>query len=405
MFSILKIQGFYFLTNIIVSFMLVWTLPIESYAIYFFCTSCSAVTAVLCDLGLSQSLVNRSASMSENKQNVVLSYQCASRVSAIYLIFPILGFVILYNVPGVSFPYIRDNLNLVFLSILIGAAQSQLQMIRSIFVGLSDNKMQAIGYLSEAGLRVILITLILFSPRASVALIINFIAIITTIIAVLKISGLNENKSSDLFVESVRLIKESVPLAPMQAYYIVQNQIPPFLIAYFGITTGLASYGALGRILIGFSFVSIVLTTYLQPIFAKQKLLMTSIKRLWQVLLSWTLISVMLISIAAYFPHVVLFVLGKQYGGLNVEVFLTILVGCVTVYGVIFYCAALSFANRNMQYLAIFPCIFLQLLAIACVDEISVTNAILISLAPYTGYMIFQFAIGVRALIFLKKDC
>ncbi|WP_340299917.1 oligosaccharide flippase family protein [Roseobacter sp. HKCC-CH-9351] len=398
-----KIQGIYFLANIIVSFIFLWGLPVGSYAIYFFCTSFTAITAVLCDLGLSQSLVNRSASMSNNRYGVISSYKSASLISGFYVFLPILGFIILYGVFGNSFSYIRENFYLVLLSIFIGAAQSQLQMLRSIFIGLRDNKMQAISYLSEAGVRMILSPLILYFSNASIALLINLLAIILTALTVLKISRFPKIENTPLIIESWALIKESFPLAPMQAYYIIQNQIPPFLIAYFGITTDLASYGALGRILIGFSFVSVVLATYLQPIFAKQDMLAVSIKRLWQISLSWTLISCTLILIGAYLPQMPLFVLGAQYSGLVDEVFFTILVGCVTVFGVIFYCMALSVANRNAQYLAIFPCMFLQLVTILSVDEFSVVNATLISLAPSIGYMVFQIAIGMHALFFLKK--
>ncbi len=341
--------------------------------------------------------------MSNNRYGVISSYKSASLISGFYVFLPILGFIILYGVFGNSFSYIRENFYLVLLSIFIGAAQSQLQMLRSIFIGLRDNKMQAISYLSEAGVRMILSPLILYFSNASIALLINLLAIILTALTVLKISRFPKIENTPLIIESWALIKESFPLAPMQAYYIIQNQIPPFLIAYFGITTDLASYGALGRILIGFSFVSVVLATYLQPIFAKQDMLAVSIKRLWQISLSWTLISCTLILIGAYLPQMPLFVLGAQYSGLVDEVFFTILVGCVTVFGVIFYCMALSVANRNAQYLAIFPCMFLQLVTILSVDEFSVVNATLISLAPSIGYMVFQIAIGMHALFFLKK--
>ena len=40
---IFTIQGFYFLANFIVSLALLWALPVEAYAIYFFCTGCTAI--------------------------------------------------------------------------------------------------------------------------------------------------------------------------------------------------------------------------------------------------------------------------------------------------------------------------------------------------------------------------
>ncbi|MBF9040355.1 hypothetical protein LSUCC0387_05545 [Rhodobacterales bacterium LSUCC0387] len=400
---IVTIQGFYFLANVIVSFVLLWALPIDAYAIYFFCTGCTAITAVMCDLGLSQSLVNHSSAFSQNKSKVIQLYNSACRVSVVYSIIPAVIFLILYVTIGSSFSYLVNNASLIFLSVFVGVMQSQLQIIRSVFIGLRDERMQAIVYLIEAGTRLMLCPIIFYLSTPSAALLINLIAIMVALSVILKITKILEIIDFNFVNTGRATIKESIPLAPMQAYYIIQNQIPPFLIAYYGVSSDLASYGALGRILIGFSFVSIVLATYLQPIFAKKDMVQKSINLFWRTLLYWTLLSSIFLSVAHYFPEILLAILGEDYDSLTEEVFFTILIGCVTVYGVIFYCMALSFADRNSQYLAIFPCMFLQIATILSVDEFSVLNATIISLAPSLAYMVFQLIIGIRALIVPKN--
>jgi O-antigen/teichoic acid export membrane protein len=400
---IATIQGFYFLANVIVSFVLLWALPIDAYAIYFFCTGCTAITAVMCDLGLSQCLVNHSSAFSQNKSKVIQLYNSAVRVSAVYSIISAALFLILFFAIGSSFSYLENNTSLIALSIFIGAMQSQLQIIRSVFIGLRDERMQAIVYLLEAGARLMLCPIIFYFSIPSVALLINLIAIIFALLAIFKIHKKLEIINLNFMSAFRAILKESIPLAPMQAYYIIQNQIPPFLIAYYGVSSDLASYGALGRILIGFSFVSIVLATYLQPIFAKKDMVQKSINLFWKTLLYWTLLSSIFLSVAHYFPEILLAILGEDYDSLTEEVFFTILVGCVTVYGVIFYCMALSFADRNSQYIAIFPCMFLQITTILSVDEFSVLNATIISLAPSLAYTVFQLIIGIRALTVPKN--
>lgn len=395
---IFAIQGFYFLANVIVSFVLLWALPVDAYALYFFCTGCTAITAVICDLGLSQSLVNYSSTFSQNKSKIIQLYNSAVRVSVVYSIVSAAVFLLLLFAIGSSFPYLANNKSLISLSVFIGAIQSQLQIVRSVFIGLRDERMQAIVYMIEAGTRLMLCPIIFYVSTPILALFINLIAIILALSVILKMSKFFEIINFNFASAWKATIKESIPLAPMQAYYIIQNQIPPFLIAYYGISSDLASYGALGRILIGFSFISIVLATYLQPIFAKQDMVQKSINLFRRALVYWTLLSSIFLLVAYYFPGILLAILGEGYDSLTSEVFFTILVGCVTVYGVIFYCLALSFADRKVQYVAIFPCMSLQIATILSVDEFSVLNATIISLVPSVAYMVFQLIIGMRAL-------
>lgn len=117
---------------------------------------------------------------------------------------------------------------------------------------------------------------------------------------------------------------------PGAIYYSASGQITVWLVSLFGTTAAIAQIGALGRISVVLNLFSVLLTTLVVPRFAR--LIATKnvlLRRFFQIQLGLVLLSVGLVGMVWLFPTQVLWILGKNYSGLNTELVLSIAGSCL----------------------------------------------------------------------------
>ncbi len=131
--------------------------------------------------------------------------------------------------------------------------------------------------------------------------------------------------------EILKMVKRILPGA---IYFCLSGQITIWLISIFGNTTSVAQLGALGRLGMLLSLFSVLTSTLIIPRFArlpeKRIILLKYFVRIMLMLIFFLLL---VIVVVYAFPNQILWILGKGYAGLEMELLLSIIGSCLSVLG------------------------------------------------------------------------
>ena len=149
----------------------------------------------------------------------------------------------------------------------------------------------------------------------------------------LSIRDANKDGVPDPLVRKA-IIKVVSRTLPIVIYHCISGQISIWLISFFGTTNSISQIGALGRMAVGFTVFSSLFSTLVVPRFArldsnKQQLL----KRFLLIQVLTFLISLILLFSIWLFSDQILWVLGKNYYGLNYELMLVGAINCIGLIG------------------------------------------------------------------------
>jgi len=123
----------------------------------------------------------------------------------------------------------------------------------------------------------------------------------------------------------VSMLKVVANQAPNGIYYCFQGQISIWLIGTFGQASGVAEIGALGRLAVIFSIAGGVLNNLVLPNFSKCQEHRPLLRNYFQIVGVYTAFCIATVLTALVFSSELLWILGKQYAGLKVELFWMVL--------------------------------------------------------------------------------
>lgn len=320
--SHIAIQVFGFLCGLII----VRSLSTEEYAYYVLANTMLGTMIMLADSGISNGVMAEGGKVWKDKQKlgIVIATGLSLRrrfgIYSLSITIPILAYLLLDHGASILF------------TILI-----ILTIIPAFFAALTDSffelppilhqeiKELQINQLQVSFGRLFLTSAFLFLfPYTFVALIANGIPRIFGNMKLRKISNrfASANEKPDL------QIKKKVNIAiirtlPIVIYHCLSGQISIWLISFFGSTTGISQLGALARISMLFGLFSTLFSTLIIPRFSRLKPNRNVL--LWPFLYLQAItfsISVLLIFFLWIFSDALLWVLGPNYHGLNVELVL-----------------------------------------------------------------------------------
>jgi O-antigen/teichoic acid export membrane protein len=128
-------------------------------------------------------------------------------------------------------------------------------------------------------------------------------------------------------IEIIAVVKK---IMPTSVYFAISSQLTIFLISIFGDTTSLAQIGALGRFVAVLAIVTVMVNTVIVPRFARIKKgdpsVVTNFMKSQLFLLG---LSSLVIGGTYLFSDLILLLLGAKYQGLNNELVLVIISGCL----------------------------------------------------------------------------
>jgi O-antigen/teichoic acid export membrane protein len=269
-----------------------------------------------------------------------------------------------------------------------------LSLIPAFYASLSDTLLQIVPKLHQnisalqrnqlevsIGRLVLLFASMFVFPFAFVAIIANGVPRIYGNLKLYQIAAAhcNPKAKADREVRS-RILKIVLRMLPGSIYYAISGQIVIWLASIFGNTTTLAQLGALGRISIIFLLLTTLVNTLLVPNFSKAKVNKIGLITLFSKNLILLILScIAIILLVLLFDNYFLWLLGKNYYGLNMELFL------ITISYALGYLSTVS--NYYLSSRGIIPSPFL-LVAVSIIAQI--VSILIFNLDSLVGIVYFS---------------
>jgi O-antigen/teichoic acid export membrane protein len=184
-------------------------------------------------------------------------------------------------------------------------------------------------------------------------------------------------------------------MMPENIYYCLSGQLTIWLISIFGSTTELASLGAVSRLALLINPFTVIFGILVVPRFVKlanEKWILC--KTALTILTVSVLLSGIIMFMIYLFSDEVLQILGPEYGGLNSELFLSMLGGCLSLIHGFFFA---MMVNKGW---VINPIIYISINVIATIICVSVVN-----LNTVNGVLIFNCIIAAIQALTLISYC
>ncbi len=135
-----------------------------------------------------------------------------------------------------------------------------------------------------------------------------------------KFLDINEEPDKQVRKEIIVSVRRTMPIV---IYYVISGQLAIWLISFFGTTTSISKLGAMGRLAMVFTIVISLFSTLVVPRFSRMKESRGKLRAIFLTVQGLTLaISIVMILGVFLFSNQILWVLGKDYYGLNYELLL-----------------------------------------------------------------------------------
>lgn len=349
------VQAFGILCGILVIRML----SIEEYALYTLANTMLGVMSVLSDGGVSSGVMAQGGKFWKDKEKLgsvlktglILKKQFA--IFSLLSITPLLIYLLRHN--GANWKNILLIVLAVFLIFYLSLSDNLLEIIPKLhqsIVPLQKNQV----FVAACRLALSGVALVIF-PCAFIAILASGIPRFYGNIKLRNISknfiSENTNPSAEIRSNILTMVRRTFPGA---IYFSVSGPISIWLISYYGDIQALAQFGALGRVSIIMSSISILISTIVVPRFARisesRVLLM---KHFLQIMLSLIFISFVICYLVYSFSNQLLNILGRDYENLNKELLLSIAVSCVGML------TGVAYSLHTARGWSVKPIIFLSL--------------------------------------------
>ncbi|MBC7405382.1 MAG: polysaccharide biosynthesis protein [Cytophaga sp.] len=394
------VQIFAFLCGIVV----IRLLPIQEYALYTLANTMLGMMTLLADGGIATGVMFQGGKVWQDKVKlgkVIATGMFLRREFSLFSLvisIPIL-LCLLYrhNADWLMSGLIVTSLVITF---LVTLSSSLLEIAPKINQDIAP--LQKIQIITTAGRLILLVPTLFIYPLAAVAIICAGCTQFWSNLRMRKISDRYADRSQqpvpEIRNEIITTVKRVMPGA---LYYSISGQLTVWLISIFGTTEGVAQIGALSRLAVLLTILSVLIGSLIIPRYARlpinNKLLVRRFIQIQVILLVFT---ILITSLIWLFPHQILWILGKDYKDLSLELTVIAAGSCMgllagTAYGLN------SVRNLFVPPLVIWPfLIFAQILFLICfrVDTILMAGiyALVMQLLAYLLHLSFGIFIMVK---------
>lgn len=377
-------QVFLQMISFICGILVIRLLPTHEYALYTLANAMLATMILLADSGISTGVMALAAKVWDDNDKLgtvlVTGLELRKKFAVVSLLiaFPSLLYLLLRH--GFSWgmsALIFISLVPAFLTGLSGTLLEIVFKLRQHIVPLQ--KVQVMNNLGRLGL---IAGLLVIFPWAFIAILAAGIPQIWAIRRLRdnSIAHVNWQQKPDPAIrkEIMSIVKRALPGA---VYYCLSGQITIWLISVFGNYTSIAQMGALGRLAMALSLFSVLFSTLVSPRFARlpsnREILL---KRFLNIMWGLLLLTFLITCFTWLFPSEMLWVLGKNYSGLNIELLLYVADSCL---GLIWGSAYILGATRGWNIhpgFSITVSISSIVVGIILIDVSTVRGALLLNL-------------------------
>lgn len=356
-------------------------LDVEQYAIYTIANSLLGALVVLGDSGISSGVMSQGGSVWRDRSKLGAVVNTAMQICRWFAVA-----AAVVAIPAAVFLLGRHGSSLV-LSLAVSAVLIPcfVLSIRNSVLQIPIKLHQDVRPLQSIQLGSNIVRLLLLGavlPFAPYALIALGAAAVSTAYANVQISRrghlyMHEKSQRDPVVrkEIMRIVWR---MLPGSTYYAMLGQVTIWLLSVFGNTDSIAQLGALGRLAMITSVASAVTATLLVPRFARlpdERTLL--LRRFLFMVLGMSCACLIGVGISALFPTQILWVLGNNYGNLQMELVLVALTAAMTLLGGL--CVSLSFSKGIVPNpLALIPYSVATYALFIAINDVSTLRGVLL---------------------------
>lgn len=391
------VQGLGLLSGIII----IRLIPTQEYALYTLAYTMLGTITALADGGITNGVLANGAKVWKDKE--ALGRVVATGI-ALRQKFAIVSLSI--SLPILFYLLVKHNASWLAALLIV------LALIPAFFAALTDNLLEVPVKLNQDIVPLqknqilancirffMIIGGLFFLPFTAIAILANGIPRIWANIKLRKITAKFANLSAGTDVQVRKDILTMVKRTlPGTIYYCVSGQISIWLISIYGNTAAIAQIGALGRLSAVLTVLTTVFSTVIIPRFARLTESPSILLRgFLQILAVLFLISIAISGIVYLFPTQVLFILGKNYANLSIEVVLSTLSGCISMIVGIVYSLSVSRGWILSPVISISLSIIMQVVLISLFDLSSTRNVLIYAIlnavwgiTMYSSYFIYR---------------
>mgnify|MGYP003537620140 FL=1 len=310
-------------------------LTVQEYAFYTLANTMLGAMSLLSDGGISTGVLAQGGKVWKDKKKLgkvlVTGLNMRKKFGVISLVvsLPILFYLLIHNGASwlTSFLIIISVIPAFFATLSDALLEIPLKLNQSI-LPLQKNQI----LVSFGRLLLLCITIFIF-PFAYLSILSGGIARIYGNIKLKKITNhfadSSESENPVVKKEISKIVKRSLPGL---IYFCFSGQISTWIISFFGNAASIAQIGALGRISSVLGVILLIFSTLIVPRFARiqnqpNKLLQLYIK----IVIAFVIFSLFIIGFSYLFSNQILWVLGKNYQGLNNELILLLIATTITM--------------------------------------------------------------------------
>jgi hypothetical protein len=318
------IQG----VGLIAGILTVRLLSIKEYAFFTLANTMLGALAVISDGGISSGVMSEAGKKWTDKVHVGLvlytGMQLRKKFALIALVFtlPFLTYLLLDNgaKPWQVFLVLLAMIPSFFATISDSLLEIPLKINQDILPLQKNQLFASIGRL------LLSITSLFFLPFSFIALLSNCIPRLWANIKLRKIilpyAETRNIEDQQIKATIMSVVKRSMPGS---IYFVFSGQINIWILSLIGNTNGLAQIGAIGRISVLFSTLSLIGSTLITPRFSRLPMDTNILKKRFFEIQAIALISCMvLLALVSLMPSELLYILGNQYNGLEQELIINI---------------------------------------------------------------------------------
>jgi O-antigen/teichoic acid export membrane protein len=326
-------QGLLQISSFICGVFVIRLLPTHEYALYTLANTMLATMILLADSGVSTGVMAQAAKVwdDNDKLGAVLAtgFELRKKFALVSLLiaFPALLFLLLrHGFSWIMSAVVFISLVPAFTTSLSGTLLEVVFKLRQYIVPL-----QKIQVMNILGRLLLLASLLTIFPWAFIAILAAGIPQIWANQRLRESSRAHVNwkQKPDPAVrkEILFIVKRALPGA---IYYCLSGQITIWLISVFGNYTAVAQMGALGRLAMALSVFSALFSTLVSPRFARLPPNREVLLKLFiNIMLGLLLLTLLITCFTCLFPAEMLWILGKNYSGLNMELQLYVADSCL----------------------------------------------------------------------------
>lgn len=374
------VQGIGLLSGILI----VRLLPTREYALYTLANTMLGTMSVLADGGISSGVMAIGGRVWQDRRqlgSVVSTGLQLRRQFAVYSLLismPILFYLLMHHGAGLLFS---------FLIILA--------LIPAFYAALSDNLLEIAPKLNQdiprlqknqlvtaIGRLFMITSSLLFFPFTFIAILGNGVPRMWANLQLRKISSRyadHEQKVDPAFKKDILVIVRRT--LPGAVYFCFSGQITIWLISIFGSTTSVAQIGAISRLTVVFTLFTTLFSTLVVPRFARLPENPNIIKaKFLQIQLAVFFIGIITVGLVYVFPAQILWLLGKDYKGLTVEVIMISISAALAMISGVTYSAMIArgWIIKSVIYVPVNICF--QILLVLFLDLSKTTNVLIFSI-------------------------